>query len=193
MCDVSTMSASGGSGGMTVLSGALQAYGQYNQGQAARRQGEFVGAQDDYAASVALKDAQTQAQMIRRAGARAVGRADVNAAASGIVVGEGSSGEVDKQIYTDSEHDAYTALLNGSRRARGLQVDAVASRAGGRSAEYASDASAVGTALSAGYKADRAWGGGAFDLGPAVRGWAGTAGAFLDGSRNPNYGNEGRS
>lgn len=167
MCDATSLMAA---------SGVATAFGQYSQGQGAKRQGEFIAGQDTYAAKVALDDAQQQAQMIRRAGSRAVGRADVNAAASGIVVGQGSSGEVDKQIYLDSEHDAYTTLLTGSRRARALQVDAVAAKAGGNTAAAQATAASIGTVLSSGYKTYRAWGGGsggAFDLGAYARGGVG--------------------
>lgn len=144
---------------LTIGSGLSTALGQYSQGQAAKGRGEFIGAQDDYRANVALQDAQDRAQLIRRAGSRAVGSADVATAASGIQVGTGSAGDVDREIYQQSEHDAYTALLTGSRQARAAEMDAFSQRVAGQVASKQAKAQMVATVLSSGVSAYKAWGG----------------------------------
>ncbi len=153
---------------MQAGAGALTALAQYGAGQSAVAQGDYLAGQDNYRARVALRDAQDRAQFIRRAGTRAVGTADTVAAANGVQVGTGSAGEVDHEIYQASEHDAYTALLSGSRTARAFEVDAVAQTANAKAKKNIATAQLVGTVLSSGYSAYRSWGsggGGAFDLG----------------------------
>lgn len=129
----------------------ISAFGQYQSGQAAKAQGNLQADQLEYTGQVERDNALKQAQMIRTAQRKAIGRADAAAAASGIVVGEGSAGEIDREIYQESEHDAYQAILAGNRRARGMSVQAAGARAGGAIAEANAAMQAGGTVLSGGY------------------------------------------
>jgi inosine-uridine nucleoside N-ribohydrolase len=142
---------------IAVGASAVQAFGQYKSGQAAKAQGEAVAGQLEYQGTVEQNNAMQQAQMIRRAQRNAVGQADTAAAASGIVVGQGSAGEVDRQIYEDSEHDAYQAILSGNRRQRQLDLQAVSARTGGNIAAANANAQAVSTVMGGALKGYGNW------------------------------------
>lgn len=148
---------------------AITAFGQYESGQAAKSQGQMQGKMLEYQGTVERANALQQAALIRRAQGYAIGRADTAAAASGVVVGQGSAGEVDRQIYTDSERDAYQAILGGERRASGLHVSAVGAESAGDVAAANADAQAAGTVLQGGYQMLR--GSGWRSVGA---GWSGT-------------------
>ena len=140
-----------------IASTTISVFGQLQAGQAARAQGAMQGQQLDYQAKVERDNALQTASLIRRQGRYAVGAADVAAAASGVVVGQGSAGEAERQIYQDSEQDAYQAILSGDRRARGLSVQAVGARASGDIANANAQMAAAGTVLSSGYKMFSGW------------------------------------
>lgn len=137
---------------ISIGAAAVSAFGQYQSGQAAKAQGNLQAGQLNYQGSVEQQNAMQQAEMIRRQQRYAVGRSDVAAAGSGIVVGEGSAGEADRQIYQDSEHDAYQAILSGNRKARSLSLQASGARAAGDMAATNADEQAFGTVLGGAYQ-----------------------------------------
>lgn len=57
-----------------------------------------------------------QAEKIRKAGQAAAGRASAAMAAAGIDINEGTAVRINEGIYKDSEDDAYSTILTGSRR-----------------------------------------------------------------------------
>jgi hypothetical protein len=57
-----------------------------------------------------------QAEKIRRAGRAQAAQANAAMAASGVAIGEGTPIRINEQIYKDSEDDAYSTLLTGTRR-----------------------------------------------------------------------------
>lgn len=136
---------------VTAAGTLLTAFGQYQQGQAAKAQGGLQASALQYQATVDIEQGKQQAALIRRAQRYAVGRADTAAAASGVVVDSGSAGEVDRTIINDSEHDAYQAILSGNRRARGAQVQGAGALAAGDAAASNADFAAAGTVLQGGY------------------------------------------
>jgi hypothetical protein len=146
MCNPMAMMA--GSASSSVVSSIYQ-------GQISKIQGDMQGQQMDYAARVAKDDALAQATMIRKQQRYAIGAADTAAAASGVVVGEGSAGEANRQIYQDTEHDAYMAIINGDRRAGALQTEGNMARMAGGNAEKNGYLKGMTTALSAGYEASK--------------------------------------
>lgn len=133
-----------------AASTVVSALGQYQSGQAAKAQGAMQAQALQMQGEQERDAAKQQAALIRKAQRYAVGTADTAAAASGVVVGQGSAAEVDRQIYQDSEHDAYQALLSGDRRARGLSVQGVGARAAGDMAAANADMQAFGTVLQGG-------------------------------------------
>ena len=134
-----------GSAGMSVM-------GSIQQGEASKQMADAQAQQMDYSARVARDDALAQAQLIRKQQRFAVASADVAAAGSGVVVGEGSAGEADRQIYQDSEHDAFMAILNGDRRARGQEIEASLTRTAGANAEKNALLQGLSTGMTAGWK-----------------------------------------
>lgn len=105
--------------------------------------------QYEYSAKVSRVDALDKAQLIRKQTTRDIGSANTAAAASGVVVGEGSADEVNRQIYQNSEHDAYTAILSGERKARNLELNAAYTRANAVASRKSATAGQIGTVLSA--------------------------------------------
>lgn len=165
MCDpISLTAGATAMGVMGQLNQGEATKAQYNaQGAMQKMQGDMQGMQLDHSAALAKEDALFQAQMIRKKQKEAIGSADVAAAGSGIVVGEGSAGEADRQIYKDSEQDAFMAIANGNRTANRLNTEADFARAGGANAQtYArvagdnaesnANMAAFGTVLSGGSK-----------------------------------------
>lgn len=134
---------------LMATSAGMSVMGSIQQGQASNAQAQAQAGQMEYSARVARDDALSQAQMIRKQQRYAIGSADTAAAASGVVVGEGSAGEADHQIYQDSEHDAFTSILNGERRARGQDIEASLTRTAGANAEKNGLLTGIGTALGA--------------------------------------------
>lgn len=139
MCEPTTIMMAA-STGMSVLS-------QVQAGQTAKAQANMQADQQDYAASVEQSNALKTADLIRRAGRRQVGAANAGYAGAGVKVGEGSSLEAERYIDQNVQHDAFQALLDGDRRARGLQTDAKLMRINGQQQEAAGYMNAFGTAL----------------------------------------------
>jgi len=89
-----------------------KAYGSVMEGQMAKGQAEMMAGQSEYQAKVEQQNALATAGIIRRAGRKQIGQATAGFAAAGVKVGEGSAGEVERQINQDVEHDAFQALLD---------------------------------------------------------------------------------
>lgn len=94
--------------------------------------------------------AMAQAEKIRRAGRAQAAAANASLAASGVAVGEGTALRINEQIYQDSESDAYTALLTGTRRQRTSESAALISESEGRGAKTAGYLNATSSLLSSG-------------------------------------------
>lgn len=133
-------------------SASMSVMGSVQQGQADNAMAQAKAGQMDYSARVARDDALAQAQMIRKQQRFAIASSDVAAAGSGVVVGEGSAGEANRQIYQDTEHDAYMSILNGERRASGQEIEASLTRTAGANAEKNGYLTGISTALGAGGK-----------------------------------------
>jgi len=151
---------------------AFSAINQYQQGQVANAQAGLKGQALDYAAGVEQQSALETARLIRRAGRKQVGAANAAYAAAGVQVGEGSALETERQIGQDVEHDAFQALLDGNRRARGLHTDATMTRIGGEMQQSAATVNAVTTLASGAYQSMRS------------NGWR-TAGPGFSGTQAP--------
>lgn len=73
-------------------------------------------------AAAARAVGQAKAGVIRRAGAREVGRSRSDAVGAGVSVNSGSALEAERQIVTNVEQDAGVAILTGESRARQAQA-----------------------------------------------------------------------
>jgi hypothetical protein len=131
---------------------AVNALGQVQQGKTARAQANIQAGLSEYQAQVEQDNALKMAEIIRRAGRKQVGQANAAFAGAGVKVGEGSAAEVERDITQGYEQDAFQAILEGNRRARGLQTDAAMERAQGRMAQAAGYVNAVGTVLGGAYQ-----------------------------------------
>lgn len=140
-----------------MLMGVGSAIGQIGQGNADRIRANAQAALDDYLADVQQKDSLKEAELIRKAGRRQVGAAVAAYAGAGVVVGEGSALETERQIDQDVEHDAYQAIIEGNSRALGLRTEGKLSRIAGRQAQVAGYVNAAGSLLASGYRGTRGW------------------------------------
>jgi hypothetical protein len=137
-------------GGMTVFS-------QYSQGQQNKATGHAQAQALDYQAQQEQEASLQQAAIIRRAGRYQAASATAAFAGAGVRVDSGSAEEVGRQIDIDSEHDAMTAILNGTKRANALRTTGSFARIGGDLAATNANNAAIGSALSSGYKAYTGW------------------------------------
>lgn len=125
-----------------------------------RQAGKAQSAQYEYQARQAEADAQaereygiTQAQKIRKAGARQLAETRASYAASGVDVNVGTPQDVNRAITQDIEEDALSAILDGDYRSQRLKAQAQAYRSGASTASTASTINAGSTLLSGGAKA----------------------------------------
>lgn len=132
---------------ISIAATAVTVMGQLNAGQNAADQANAQAGQLEYSGRVAQDDALARAMIIRKQGARDIGSSNVAQAASGIVVGEGSGEEVNRQIEQNTEQDAHMAILSGDRQARGLQTEAAYQRQAGQNAQTNALFNAAGTVL----------------------------------------------
>lgn len=137
--------------------GGAKAITAIGQGTAADISARAQAGMLDYQAKVETDIAMHTAELIRRAGHAQVGKAEASYAAAGVKVGEGSALETDRQIYQDSEHDAFQAILEGQRRALGLQTDAELTRINGRLMKQAGYVNAVSALASSAYQGYSGW------------------------------------
>jgi hypothetical protein len=134
----------------------MNALGQVQQGRYANAQAKLQGSVLDYQAKQEQDAAIKTAEIIRRAGRRQVGQATAAYAGAGVVVGQGSAGEAEREITQDYEADAFQALLEGGRRGDALRTEASMSRASGRAAQSAGMVAAFSTVLGDTYGAMKA-------------------------------------
>lgn len=132
---------------VTVAMTGMNAFNQIQQGRTAKAQAGNQAAMADYQAKVEQENALKTAEVIRRAGRRQVGQAVAAFAGAGVKVGEGSAGEVERDITQGYEDDAFQALLDGGRRASGLRLDGQLTRIDGSQKQAAAYVNAAGTVL----------------------------------------------
>lgn len=93
------------SAGSAIYSGVQQKNAADTNAELARREGNQ---QADAAVA--------QAEKIRKAARATAGQANASMAAAGVSIGEGTPVRITDQIYQNSESDAYSTLLTGTRR-----------------------------------------------------------------------------
>lgn len=135
-----------------VLAGAagLQAFGQIQQGRSARDAANMDADRMEWQAGQERLDAEADARVIARQGRNARGATVSAIAGSGVKVGEGSALDAERTVVDNAYTDEYMAILNGERRARGLEMEASSRRRAGRDARRAATTGAFTTLLSAG-------------------------------------------
>lgn len=96
-------------------------------------------------AAYSADSARAHAEKIRKAGRAQQGEAKAALAASGVKLAEGTALEVDKEIIKNSEQDALSAILSGSRSLQSGADEAGMLRASGQAAQTSSALMAVGS------------------------------------------------
>lgn len=119
---------------VNVAIGVATVFTSISKGRQAKADAGAKAMADNYQADQEEQASQQQADIIRRAGAYAQARATAGYAASGVQVGSGSAEVVDNQIETDTAHDAFTAILNGTKRANQLRAGGTIAQAAGKAA-----------------------------------------------------------
>jgi hypothetical protein len=127
-----------------------QAMSQIQQGRSVRDAANLEADQLEWQAGQTRLDAQADARLVRRQGERARGETVVAIAGSGVKLGEGSAQMAESEVVSNAYADEYMAILNGERRARGMEMEASSRRRAGRDARRASNVAAFTTLLSAG-------------------------------------------
>lgn len=142
---------------VTVAVGGMQAVQSVQAGRAARQQAELQAQASEWQGRLAEQEALRTASVIRRAGRRQVAEANSAFVGAGVALGQGSAADVEREITTGFEQDAFQAILEGKRRALGLSVEAAGMRAEGRMRQAAGVVGALDSLLSTGAKAYGKW------------------------------------
>lgn len=128
---------------------AISIGGSLMQGDQAKQSGKIQNIFAQSQARIEEFQALETAKIIRRAGKKAVGAANSAYAGAGVKLGEGSAADVEQEIVSGVEHDAFQAILEGSGRARGARQAGEIALQQGRDANAAAMNQAAGTALMA--------------------------------------------
>lgn len=142
---------------VTVAVGAGQAFNSIQAGRTASAQAELQAQQSEWQGAIAQRAAERTADAIRRGGRRQVAEATATYAGAGVMVGQGSAADVEREITSGYQQDAFQAILDGKRRALGLSVDAAGARADGRQRQAAGVVDAMGSVLSTGARVYSKW------------------------------------
>lgn len=155
----------------TVLGGVTSAYGQIQQGKAAKSQADYEAAiqrnnaiRADFLAEDAIERGKINEQQQRLRGRLLIGQMRAVLASSGQVIDEGSAGQLIEDQAGISELDALNVRNIAKREAQGFRIQSTnfessanLTRLSGESARRASRTAAAGTLLSSGGKVASKW------------------------------------
>lgn len=136
--------------GAQAAGGILGAYGSIQAGNANQRMAEREADVLDYRANLAIENGAFAAQQVRKQGKAVAGSQKTGYAAQGVVVGDGSSGQMLEQTDKMSEQDALQVKLNAAREYWGLREQAKQTRYQGDLAKYKGRLDAIGGLLGTG-------------------------------------------
>ena len=135
---------------LQAAGGATSAYGSIQAGNANQRMAEREADVLDYRASLAVENGAFAAEQTRKQGKAVQGAQKTGYAAQGVVVGDGSSGQMLEQTAKLSEQDALQIKLNAAREAWGLKEQAKQTRYAGDMAKFKGRMDAIGGILGTG-------------------------------------------
>jgi len=133
-----------------IIGTAVSVMGQLKQGEAAQEQANAQAQQTLNEGAYKADAAKQQAEKIRKAGKAQQGEANAALAASGVKLGQGSALEIKKSIIQNSEEDALSAILSGSRAQSSAQQEAQLLGKAGENANSAAQFGAMSTVLKSG-------------------------------------------
>lgn len=143
--------------GLAAAGTTATVYSQVQQGKAAEAQAETEAELQRREAAAEKDAAIAQAEKIRKAQRYAIASANAANAASGVQIGEGSAGIINEQIYKDSEDDAFSTLLTGTRRQRYGEAQSGITLTQGRNAKTAGYLNATSSLLAGGASMAKGW------------------------------------
>ena len=126
---------------------AMSAYGQYQQGQAAKQTARNNQIMAEYAAQDAVKRSEEDAIKVRQRADQIKGAQRANMAAKGLDLNVGTAGELQDQTDFFGQQDVATARTNGQRQAWSARASGDAAAAQGRFAADQANLGAFSTLL----------------------------------------------
>jgi len=129
---------------------AFSALGQITQGSQQKQMYHDQAQATVNNAAIEADSYTAQAEKIRKAGKTQVGEANAALAASGVKIGQGSALEVEKNIRTNVEQDALSAILSGTRTTTAAQQESKMLQKAGSNAQTNAMFGVGSTVLSAG-------------------------------------------
>jgi hypothetical protein len=133
-----------------IIGTAVSVMGSLRQGEAAQEQANAQAQQALNQGAYQADAAKQQAEKIRKAGRAQQGEANAALAASGVKLGQGTALEVRKSIIQNTEEDALSAILSGSRAQSSAQQEAQLLGKAGENASGAGMFGAMTTVLKSG-------------------------------------------
>jgi hypothetical protein len=142
---------------MTAAGAMVSVLGSAKAGDAAKEQTNATAQETLNQGAYKADAAKAQAEAIRKAGRATQGEAAASLAASGVKLGEGTALEVKKEIAKNSEKDALSALLSGTRASDSADKEAKFLGKAGDNAVTNAEYSAASTILGTGGKIAGGW------------------------------------
>jgi hypothetical protein len=140
-----------------VVGAGVSAYSANEQGKQQKKMYQDQAQQAANEGAYKKDAAKAQAEKIRRMGAAQKSEARAALAASGVKVGEGTALEVEKNITTNSEEDALSALLGGKRGGEAADAEASMLTQAGSNARKNGTIAATGSVLGAASSVAGGW------------------------------------
>jgi hypothetical protein len=138
-------------GSIASLAGsAFSAMSQMEAGKAAKNAADYNAKMGEIQAQDVINRAAIEQEKHRQKVRSLRGAQDVNAAASGVVVGSGSAGDIAEQTVVLGKEDEFTIKNNAMRQAWGYRAQAGLDYQQGVAAQRKGELDAAGTLLTAG-------------------------------------------
>lgn len=141
----------------TAAAGTAQAYGQYQQGQAAKQMANYNATMSEYAARDAQRRGEEEAIAVQRKAAGLKGAQRAAMAAKGLDIGVGTQADILDQTDFFAESDVNTTRFNAAREAWGMRARGDLQRYEGRMAARNANMQAAGTLLGTAGKVAGKW------------------------------------
>lgn len=133
-----------------IIGTVVSVMGSMKQGEAAQEQANAQAQQALNQGAYQADAAKAQAEKIRKAGRATQGEATAALAASGVKLGQGTALEVKKAITQNTEQDALSAILSGTRAQSSAQQEAQLLGKAGENATSSAQFGAMTTVLKSG-------------------------------------------
>lgn len=133
---------------VSVIGAGVSAYGQYEQGQSAKKAGEYNAEMSKRAADDALQRGSIDAAKIKDNTRKLISTQIANSGASGFDSSTGTPLDLSVEAKGYGELDALTTINNAQRQASGLNAQATLDRYQGNASARAGTIGAAGTLIS---------------------------------------------